>query len=261
MYPFWLEIDAFELGPFELGPFNAPTFGPMVVLGFLAAYWVLKKEFIRKSIDPELASSILTAGIVGGLVGAKLYFAMFEVPDGVGLAGMMSALFSGSGLTWYGGFVLATVSIVWVVKRRGVPFLVVADAGGMGLAIGYGIGRIGCQLAGDGDYGIPTDLPWGMAYPPPAVVPTFEKVHPTPVYETLAGAATFGMLWLLRTKLATPGILFSLYLILAGGARFLVEFIRQKQIVVFGLTDAQWISLLLIATGVTLVLYLRRERP
>jgi len=77
MYPFWLEIDPFQIGPYEIGGFQAPTFGPMVVMAFLVAYWVLKKEFIRKAIDPELASSMLTAAIVGGLVGAKLYFVAF----------------------------------------------------------------------------------------------------------------------------------------------------------------------------------------
>ena len=260
MYPFWLEIEPFEIGPFHLGGFQAPTFGPMVVLGFLAAYWVLKKEFLRKSIDPELASSILTAGIAGGLVGAKLYFVIFEVPAAAGLGGRISALFSGSGLTWYGGFGVALASIMWLVRRRGVAFMDVADAGGMGLAIGYAIGRIGCQLAGDGDYGIPTDLPWGMTYPPPAVVPTFESVHPTPVYETLVGTATFGFLWFMRTRTARPGMLFCLYLVLAGLARFLVEFIREKQIVLLGLTDAQWISMLLIAAGVAGIAYLKRDK-
>jgi len=260
MYPFWLEIDPFQIGPYEIGGFQAPTFGPMVVMAFLVAYWVLKKEFIRKAIDPELASSMLTAAIVGGLVGAKLYFVAFEVPAGAGLTGMISALFSGSGLTWYGGFLVAAVSIVWLVRRRGVSVLEVADAAGMGLAIGYGIGRIGCQLAGDGDYGIPTDLPWGMAYPN-GVVPTLQKVHPAPVYETLAGVAMFRILWSLRTRLTTPGMLFFLYLILSGVARFCVEFIRLNPIVMFGFTGAQLISLLLMVVGVVGMLYLSRRSP
>ena len=248
MYPYWLEI----------GSFKAPTFGPMVVLGFLTAYWVIKKELTRRNIDPDLASSILTAGIVGGLVGAKLYFVLFEVPSGAGLTGMLKAVFSGSGLTWYGGFLVATTAIIWVVRRRGVSVLHVADAAGMGLAIGYGVGRIGCQLAGDGDYGIPTDLPWAMAYPD-GVVPTLEQVHPAPVYETLAGAAIFGVLWSVRTRLSTPGILFCLYLIMAGLSRFLVEFIRLNPIVMFGYTGAQLISMALIATGIAGILYLSRR--
>ena len=248
MYPYWLEIE----WPIA---FKAPTFGPMVVLAFLTAYWVIKKELARRSFDAELASSILTAAIVGGLVGAKLYFVLFEVPSGAGLTGVLRAVFSGSGLTWYGGFLLATAAIIWVVRRRGVPVLHVADAAGMGLAIGYGVGRIGCQLAGDGDYGIPTDLPWGMAYPD-GVVPTMAKVHPAPVYETLAGAAIFSILWALRTRLKTPGMLFSLYLIMAGLSRFLVEMIRLNPVVMYGYTGAQLISMALIATGIVGVLYL-----
>ena len=259
MYPFWLEIAPFQIGSYEIGGFRAPTFGPMVVLAFLVAYWVLKKEFIRKSIDPELASSILTAAIVGGWVGAKLYFVLFEVPAGAGFTGLISALFSGSGLTWYGGFLVATVWIVWLTKRRGVSVRAVADAAGMGLANGYGVGRIGCQLAGDGDYGIPTDLPWGRAYPN-GVVPTLETVHPAPVYETLAGAAIFGVLWKLRKRLAVPGMLFCLYLVLSGVARFSVEIIRLNPIVMFGFTEAQLISLALVDVGVVGVLCLSRRR-
>ena len=176
------------------------------------------------------------------------------------MAGMISALFSGSGLTWYGGFLVATASIIWLIRRHSVSVAEVADAAGMGLAIGYGVGRIGCQLAGDGDYGIPTDLPWGMAYPD-GVVPTLEKVHPAPVYETLAGVAMFSILWSLRTRLTTPGALFCLYLILSGTARFSVEFIRLNPVALFGFTGAQLISLLMIAIGAAGILYLNRRDP
>ena len=133
-----------------------------------------------------------------------------------------------------------------------------ADAVGIGLAIGYAIGRIGCQLAGDGDYGVPTDLPWGMAYPE-GVVPTLEIVHPAPVYETLMGLATFGVLWSTRMRLAVPGTLFSLYLVLSGVARFAVEFIRLNPVVAWGLTGAQLISLALVAVGIAGLIYLPRS--
>ena len=126
----------------------------------------------------------------------------------------------------------------------------------MALAIGYGIGRIGCQLAGDGDYGVATDLPWGMAYPN-GVVPTLEKVHPAPVYETLLGLAIFAILWRLRLRFEKPGQLFSLYLVLAGAARFAVEIIRLNPDVVWGLSAAQLISLVMIAAGIGLGIRLR----
>ena len=245
MYPYWLEI----------GSFKAPTFGPMVVLGFLAAYFVVKREFVRKEIDPELASSIITAAILGGLAGAKLYFVLFELPDGATWGDSFGALFSGSGLTFHGGFIVAALAIIWLIRKHGAPLLPAADAIGMGLAIGYAIGRIGCQLAGDGDYGGPTDLPWGMAYPD-GVVPTFEKVHPAPLYETLMGTAIFAFLWSTRQHLRVPGISFCLYLVLSGLARFSVEFVRLNPRILAGYTAAQLVSAALIIIGVLLGAYL-----
>lgn len=250
MYPFL----------FQIGSFRLPTFGLMVALGFMAALWVLQRELPRRGFDEELGSSIITAGMVGGLVGAKLYFVLFEMP-GATWSETFAALFSGSGLTWYGGFIVAALAIYWILKRRAVPFLPVADACGMALALGYGIGRIGCQLAGDGDYGVPTDLPWGMAYPD-GVVPTLEKVHPAPVYETLLGLLTFAVLWRLRQRWQErPGRLFSLYLVLAGAARFGVEIIRLNPDVVWGLSAAQLISLGMMAGGVALAARLREAKP
>ena len=250
MYPYWLEIGGFKL----------PTFGPMVVLGFLTGHFFIQKELRRKGIDPELASSILTAGILAGLAGAKLYFILFELPPGATWSESLGAVFSGSGLTWHGGFFLATAALIWVVRRRGAPLPEVADAVGIGLAIGYAIGRIGCQLAGDGDYGVPTDLPWGMAYPD-GVVPTYETVHPAPVYETLMGLAIFAVLWSTRMRLRVPGTTFFLYMMLSGGARFAVEFIRLNPVVAWGLTGAQLISLALMVAGIAGTVHLLRSCP
>jgi len=124
----------------------------------------------------------------------------------------------------------------------------VLDATAPALAVGYAIGRIGCQLAGDGCYGIPTDLPWGMAYPQ-GVVPPLEKVHPTPVYETLMGLMIFGLLWGMRKRFPQPGLAFCLYLVLAGLAHFLVEFIRRNPKLLWGLSDDQLISLGMMGMG------------
>ncbi|MBI2503499.1 MAG: prolipoprotein diacylglyceryl transferase [Candidatus Latescibacteria bacterium] len=136
----------------------------------------------------------------------------------------------------------------WPSWRNRTPLVPVLDASAPALAIGYAIGRIGCQLAGDGDYGVPTELPWGMAYPN-GVVPTLEKVHPTPVYETLGGLLLFGILWKMPRSMQRPGLAFCLYLVWAGSARFLVEFIRLNPRVLWGLTAAQLISLGLIGIG------------
>lgn len=258
MYPFLFELGPFRLFQYEFGPLRLPTFGLMVALGFLAALWVLQRELPRKGFDPELGSSIITAGMIGGLVGAKLYFVLFEMP-GATWGETFAALFSGSGLTWYGGFVVAAIAIYAIMKKRGEPFLPIADACGMALAIGYSIGRIGCQLAGDGDYGVPTDLPWAMAYPE-GVVPTLEKVHPAPVYETLLGLLIFAILWRMRKRFEKPGQLFCLYLVLAGSARFGVEIIRLNPHVLWGLSAAQLISLVMIAGGVVLAYRLREGK-
>jgi phosphatidylglycerol:prolipoprotein diacylglycerol transferase len=240
VYPYWLEIGSFRL----------PTFGPMVVLGFLAAHFVIKTELQRRRLDPELATGLITAAILGGLVGAKLYFVFFEVPDSATWGDTLRTLFSGSGLTWHGGFVVATAAVIWTIRRHDASLAPTADAIGMGLALGYGIGRIGCQLAGDGDYGIPTDLPWGMAYPN-GVVPTDQIVHPAPVYETLLGLLSFGLLWSVRRRLQTyPGLLFCLYLVLAGGARFGVETIRLNPRVLWGFTEAQAFSVGMVIVGI-----------
>jgi phosphatidylglycerol:prolipoprotein diacylglycerol transferase len=247
VYPYWLEI----------GTFRLPTFGPMVLLGFLAAHYFIKRELDRRGIDPQLATSLITAGILGGLAGAKLYFVLFELPDYVTWGQTLRSLFSGSGLTWHGGFIVAALSVMWTIRRHGAALAPTADASGIGLAIGYAIGRIGCQLAGDGDYGVPTDLPWGMAYPD-GVVPTTQIVHPAPVYETLLGLAIFGLLWSSRRFLAErrAGLLFCLYLVLAGAARFGVETIRLNPEVIFGLTGAQLFSIGMIATGVGIIVRL-----
>ncbi|MFA6107945.1 MAG: prolipoprotein diacylglyceryl transferase [Candidatus Latescibacterota bacterium] len=243
----------------QLGPLTIASFGLMVALAFLAAMYILRRELGRKGLDPELGSSIVTAAMVGGLVGAKLYYVAFETPPDLPWSELLRVTFSGAGLTWYGGFLVAAAAIVWLIRRRGVPVLQVADAAGIALALGYAVGRIGCQLAGDGDYGIPTDLPWGMAYPD-GVVPTLERVHPTPVYETLSNLGIFGVLWATRRRLSRPGLSFSLYLVLTGLARFLVEFIRINPRVLWGLSDAQLISLGMILAGVAGLGWLTRRK-
>ena len=126
------------------------------------------------------------------------------------------------------------------------------------LALGYAIGRIGCQLSGDGDYGVESDLPWAMAYPE-GTVPTNEEVHPTPVYETVSMGIVTVVLWHLRNRLA-PGVVFGLYLVLAGSERFLVEFIRRNDSVLAGLTLAQLVSLAMLALGAA-VIWSRRAAP
>ncbi len=138
--------------------------------------------------------------------------------------------------------------------------LLMLDVASPAAAMGYGIGRIGCLISGDGDYGIPTSLPWGMRFPN-GIVPTTERVHPTPIYEFLVAALIFWILWRLGArgikKHAPNGIIFAAYLILTGIARFLVEIIRINPRSFFGMTNAQAASVVSVLAGMVLFIYCR----
>lgn len=218
----------------------------MLTLGFLGSMLALRQDLRRRSIDTSLAESLALAAMVGGLIGAKVYYAFevwpYFIRDPVG------TLFSGAGFTFYGGLAGGAIGVLRVIHRNKLPSWTIIDAVALSLPVGYAIGRIGCQLAGDGDYGTPTDLPWGMAYPD-GLVPTLEHVHPTPVYETLQSFVVFGVLLKLRSQLNRPGQMFYVYLILTGLARFWVEFLRLNLDIVWGLSDAQIISVVMIIGG------------
>jgi phosphatidylglycerol:prolipoprotein diacylglycerol transferase len=145
-----------------------------------------------------------------------------------------------------------TAAVSWVIRRQRLPWLTVVDCIAPSLALAHGIGRIGCQLAGDGDWGSVSEVPWAMAYPEAIVgwpYPPGVRVHPTPVYEMIAYFAVFGVLWSMRTRPHTEGAIFWWYLVMASGARFLIEFYRINPVVALGLSAAQWFSLLLVAIG------------
>src|SRR5206468_4156109 len=153
---------------------------------------------------------------------------------------------------WYGGLIGGFLAVSWTIRQHRLPWLTTVDCIAPGLVLAHGIGRIGCQLAGDGDWGRETTLPWGMAYPNAIVgwnYPAGVRVHPTPMYEFLAYVAVFTFLWSIRKRPHPEGTLFWWYLLLAGGARLLIEFVRINPPVVLGLTEAQLISLTLMAIG------------
>lgn len=241
---------------FHVGPFAVESFWVMVLLGFTASAMVTRAEFRRQGLDPGLAYDLVLYAYVGGLVGARL-FLVFTHWDRF-LEDPFTFLLSGSGWVFYGGLIGGTLAVLFGVWRLGIPLFTVLDAAGPAIAIGQAIGRLGCQLAGDGDYGIPSSLPWAMSYPN-GVVPTTETVHPTPIYEALAYFAIFCVLWRNRGRLL-PGEPMALYLVLASVARFLVEFVRLNTVYAMGLTVAQWTSLALIALGIALELWLRGTR-
>ena len=229
----------------ELGPVTLQTFGIMFALGFVAAGVLVARRLQELKKPVDWAYELIFAGLVGGIVGARLDFIIEnydEVSDD-----LLGNIFSGSGLVWYGGAIGGTIGVLLWARWRRMLNLTLLDICAPALAIGYGVGRIGCQLSGDGDYGIPWDGPWAMAYPD-GTVATDVPVHPTPIYETIAmGLITYG-LWRLRRRLQ-PGLLFALYLVLAGAERFLVEFIRRNDDVALGLTQAQLLSIAMIAAG------------
>ena len=231
----------------EIDLFGLPlkTFGMFFGLAFVVSGAVVGRRLKELGRPPDWAYEMVFAALIGGLVGARLYWVLTNLDDVRG--DVLGGIFGGSGLVWFGGLLGGAAGVLLWARRRGMFNLELLDACSPALAIGYAVGRIGCQISGDGDYGSPTDLPWGMAYPD-GVVPTTEVVHPTPIYETLSMCLVAWALWRARDSLR-PGLLFACYLVLAGTERFLVEFVRRNDAVVAGLTEAQLLSLVMMAAG------------
>jgi phosphatidylglycerol:prolipoprotein diacylglycerol transferase len=241
----------------HLGPLTIQTFGICFAVGFLVAAGIIARRF-RELGEPVDWSWELTFSImVGGLVGSRLDFLLENWSSVKG--DLVGNLFSGSGLIWYGGVIGGAIGgVLWGWRRKWLSWQL-PDLAAVPLALGYAIGRIGCQLSGDGDYGIHSSLPWAMAYPK-GTVPTTVEVHPTPIYETLSMGLVALVLWNLRDRL-TGGRLFALYLVLAGTERFLVEFVRRNESVALGLTVPQLVSIAMVAGGVALAMRVGRAQP
>src|SRR5437773_2619616 len=200
----------------HLGPLTLPTFGLMVATGLLVSAYILQADFRRRGIP---ADAFLIIGIAGlaGIAGARLYHVL-ESPSEF-FADPWPLLISRFGFAWFGGFLGGFAALLILGRREKIPTLVFLDASSPAAAVGYAIGRIGCLLSGDGDYGIPTDLPWGMSFPN-GVVPTTERVHPTPIYEFFIWMLIAYVLWQFGARvlqLKKPaGLLFCCYLVLTG---------------------------------------------
>jgi phosphatidylglycerol:prolipoprotein diacylglycerol transferase len=257
---------------FHIGSFSISPFGVILVAAFLAGYWQLKRGLATlEAGDEEDANAILFAAGVGGIAGAKIYYAL--------LYRDWHLLLSRSGLVWYGGFALGTAAVAWTIARRRMPVWPTIDAATPALALGYGIGRVGCFLVGD-DYGRPTDLPWGVAFPvglPPTTagylrgefhlaipdaIPDAQllRVHPTQIYETLIALAIWAVgLRLLARRPAAGGVALPVFALLAV-ERFAVEFLRAKDDRFLGpFTLAQAISVLVLGV-LALLAWRRRQR-
>jgi phosphatidylglycerol:prolipoprotein diacylglycerol transferase len=240
----------------ELGPLTLQSFGLMFALAFLAAGVLVGVRLRELGRPVDWAYEMAFAALLGGVVGSRLYFLVENwstVSDD-----LLGNVFSGSGLVWYGGAIGGALAVAAWAWYRGFLGLVLLDVAAPALALGYAVGRVGCQLSGDGDYGRAWDGPWAMAYPD-GTVPTTEEVHPTPVYEALAMGLGAWLLWRLRDRFR-PGVLFALYLLYAGAERFLVEFVRRNEEVAVGLTTAQLESAaMMLAGGVWIYLARRRH--
>jgi phosphatidylglycerol---prolipoprotein diacylglyceryl transferase len=252
----------------QLGPVTIYSFGAMMALAFLISGYVVSLELSRKGMDPEDAWSLVLWAAVGGIVGARL---LAIIADWQAFTlHPIASIFSGSGFIWYGGLIGGFVSVTICIVRRSLPWLQVVDCAAPALAMGQAIGRIGCQVAGDGDWGKPTLLPWGMRYPNAIVgwslwlresgLPPSTLVHPAPVYETLAYCTIFCLLWSLRKRGLRHGSLFWLYLLASSVARFAIEGVRVEPVLAAGLTQAQWIAIPLFTAGLVLLLWPGAER-
>ena len=259
-----------RLGPFHL--FGHPltltiySYGLMMALGFIAADLVIAADCHRRGIDSDYATAIVLWGAVGGLAGARLY----DVFDNwrLYMANPITIVWSGSGFVWFGGFIGGVTAAYFVARHYKVSFGATADMCGPALAIGQALGRIGCHLSGDGDWGLPSTLPWAVAYPKAIVgwnsqtvlkldahdnlVSGFfagVRVHPAPIYEAILYTIVFIILWSMRRRSGVAGRIFYLYLVLLGGCRFMVEFVRINPRVLWGLSEAQLISIVMMAGG------------
>ncbi len=238
----------------ELGPFTVYSYGVMMALGFVAAAWLLGKGLAYQGRNPDLASALVLWAAIGGLLGARLLFILDNWS--AFLADPGAFLITGAGFVWHGGLIGGIAGVSLCIRHYELPWLESMDAIAPAIALGHGTGRIGCQLAGDGDWGPPTELPWGMAYPDAIVgwnYPPEVFVHPTPLYEMGAYFAIAALLWSRRTSLHRPGSLFWGYLLLAGIARFSLEFFRLNPPLVGAFSQAQVISIGLTLLGAVLL--------
>jgi phosphatidylglycerol:prolipoprotein diacylglycerol transferase len=277
------------LYPFiHIGPLTLGSYGLMVAIGLICAFFILRADFARRGISADAEAIIGITGLAG-LAGSRLYHLLQDENRPEFFDHPFAQLFSTMGFAFVGAIIGGFVALVLLAKRFRMPMLLMLDAASPAAALGYGIGRIGCLTSGDGDYGIATSLPWGMAFHPlqpgsrilhfiqidhGALEPSYGSkvsglpldavvpVHPTPIYEFLVAILIFWILWRLGARglktHAPNGIIFAAYLVLTGIARFLVEIIRINPRSFYGLTNAQAASVVSVLAGVALFIYCRK---
>lgn len=241
---------------------------------------------VKQQIHPyQLVGNMTFIAAIGGIIGAKIFDTLENIPQLI--ENPIETLISGSGLSIYGGLIFGGGSVIFYARKKGLNTIHVVDACAPALMLAYGVGRIGCQLSGDGDWGLPNDAPmpqviqflpewmWAFDYPgnvlgvnlqeeftAMGLVSLTGKAWPTPFYETLMAFAIFGILWEIRKKITFPGVMFSLYLMLNGIERLLIEKIRiNPKYNVFGMnvTQAEIIAILFVIAGVLGILYFTKK--
>jgi phosphatidylglycerol:prolipoprotein diacylglycerol transferase len=260
----------------HLGRFELPTFGLFMLLAFAAAYFALEAEIKRRKLTVD-AYSVVAMVALAGILGAKLWHVADTPADRLNAEilrsfGALLSWFRG-GFAWFGGFVAGIITLLALARRYRVSMLTMLDICSSAAAVGYAVGRIGCLISGDGDYGRPTHLPWGMAFPD-GLVPTTQtcpqwgappdcRVHPTPLYEFMAGVLIYWYIWRRGTRAIqhplAAGVITGEFLVLFGLERFLVEFIRINPPVLWGMSNAQVAALLTVAAGLALLIFARRR--
>ncbi len=244
MYPILFTIPGID--------YPISSFGVMMALGFLAAYWLTVRELPGKGIDPELSSNLLLFVMVGGVLGAKLYFATdMTLREGQPWS---SYFFRRDGITWYGGLLGAITAGALASRLYGIELRRLLEAGAVATAVGQSFGRIGCFLVGD-DYGTKSDLPWAVAFPDGAP-PVYDAVHPTQLYEV---AWLIPVALVLHSRRKKSPFLFGEYMVANGFGRVFIESLRRNPEVALGLTEPQWIGIGLVVAGIACWLHYRRE--
>lgn len=216
-----------------------------VALGVLVGLWVLQRE-LRRSHLPREGVDAAFVGVIGGLLGAKLLWTL----EHLGEEALFALLLNRGGMSWFGGFAGGVAAGLAFLRWRQLPIVGVLAAATPALAIGHAIGRVGCLLVGD-DYGLPTDLPWGIAFPQ-GLPPTSVPVHPTQIYEALALVPVAWLLLRWRRQARPDRVVLGGYLLMAGAVRFAIEFLRVNERIVGGLSVAHLASLAAIVMGVIL---------